>query len=104
MTRKILQQLAGLFGGKLSRCRIYDANVCSFQPLSDKPWVLTPVSGKPFSGKLQFASKGRSVILLDNGEITCGRVKGTFSSRPFSINTKLKSGFSSEHAGRIAAG
>lgn len=100
----VLQELAKRFKGKLSQCEVYDANVCTTRSAPDKPWELVPVSGEPFSRRLRFTYEGRKVTVLENSAYANGMVKGTFASRPFSINAKQKAGFRSEYASTFTVG
>lgn len=100
----VLQELAKRFKGKVSQCEVYDANVCTTRSAPDKPWELVPVSGEPFSRRLQLTYEGRKVTVLENSVYANGIVKGTFASRPFSINAKQKTGFRSEYAGTLTLG
>jgi hypothetical protein len=98
MPTSVLQELAKQFNGKLSKCEIYDANVCVFRSAPERPWELVPVSGEPFSQRLRCIYKGRTITVLENNAYASGEVKGAFASRPFSINAKQKGGFRSEYS------
>ncbi len=104
MSRSLLQELSKRLNGKLSKCEIYDANVCVTRSMPDRPWELIPVSGEPFSQQLQSTYRGRKVRVLENSDYANGNVKGVFASRPFSINAKQKAGFQSEYATNLTVG
>jgi hypothetical protein len=104
MSTSILQELVRRFNGKLSRCEIFDANICTSRSMPDRPWELIPLSGEPFSQRLRCAYKERNVTVLENSAYANGAVKGTFASRPFSINAKQKVGFRSEYASTLTVG
>jgi hypothetical protein len=42
----MLKELAKRFKGKLSRCEVYDANVCATRTVADRPWELIAVTGQ----------------------------------------------------------
>ena len=88
----VLEELARRFKaeGKLSQCKVYDANVCTTSVVPDRPWKLHPVSGEPFFQSLRFAYRGRKVAVLANNTYANGETSGTFASRPFSINAKQR--------------
>jgi hypothetical protein len=44
-----LKELAKAFDRKVSKCRIFDANVCAWNKKSERPWELMPVVGSPFT-------------------------------------------------------
>ena len=99
---RVLQELAKRFNGKLSRCEVYDANVCTYRSVPDKPWELVTVSGEPFHQRLRCTYRGRKIKVLENRTYTNGIVTGTFASSPFSVNTKQRVGFQSEYASTLA--
>jgi hypothetical protein len=80
----VLQELLKRFKGKLSQCKVYDANVCTTSTVPDRPWELIPVSGEPFYQQLRFTYNGRKVTVLANNIYANGETSGTFASRPFS--------------------
>jgi hypothetical protein len=98
MSTGILQELSERFKGRLSNCRLYDANVCAFRTAPERPWELIPVSGAPFSRKLRSRYRGRELSMFANDTYLNGTIKGEFASRPFSVNAKLRTGFRSEYA------
>lgn len=100
----MLKELAQRFKGKLSRCEVYDANVCITRSLPSKPWELEPVSGEPFTERLQFTHRGRNVTVLASHAYVNGSVAGTFASGLITINARHRLAFSSEFADNLSLG
>jgi len=98
----VITELAKKFKGKVSRCEVYDANVCTIRSVSGRPWELEPVSGEPFDQRLRFTRSGRKVTVLANKAYVHGSASGIFASRPFIINSKQKVGFRSELADTLS--
>jgi hypothetical protein len=98
MSTDILRELCERFKGRLSNCRLYDANVGAFRAAPERPWELIPVSGAPFSRKLRSRYRGRELSMFANDTYLNGTINGEFASRPFSVNAKLRAGFRSEYA------
>ena len=101
---QVLQELAKIFKGRLSRCLVYDANVCSFRSIPDRPWELVPVSGEPFVQELRFTHNHRRIKVLGNSSYVAGSISGTFANRQLSLNAKEKLGVRSLYAGDLSAG
>jgi hypothetical protein len=95
---QVLQESAKIFKGRLSRCLVYDANVCSYRSTPDKPWELIPVSGEPFVRELRFTHRDRRIKMFCNSVYVEISIEGTFTNRPFSINAKQNVGRSSLYA------
>lgn len=98
----VIQDISKQFNGKLARCQCYDANVCDTRALPDKPWVLVPIVGEPFSQELRFVHRKRAVNIFANSAYVQGMVKGTIASRQLSINVKQKIASRSHFAGTLS--
>jgi hypothetical protein len=103
-TMGTMQNLAKRFSAKLSRCQVYDANVCTTRSTPDKPWELIVVSGEPFFRRLRFIYKKRMVSLLANNTYVSGTVAGTFANRPVAVNARQEIGLRSDYAKTICVG
>jgi hypothetical protein len=99
----MLKELAKRFKGKLSRCEVYDANVCATRTVADRPWELIAVTGQPFLHRLRFPCGRRKVTVLASETYVHGSASGTFGSRPFTINAKQRV-FRSEFAQSLLLG
>ncbi|HUA21744.1 MAG TPA: hypothetical protein VMU80_16960 [Bryobacteraceae bacterium] len=100
----ILQDLAKRFKGKLSSCRVYDANVCTTRSVPGRPWELELVSGEPLTEQLKLTHRERKVSVLANNAYIHGSAAGTFAGRPFTVNAKQRVVFRSEFADTLSVG
>lgn len=82
----VLHDLARKHRGKLSRCQVFDANVCTNQTPPDRPWELTPVSGQPFTTCLRFRYGNRKVEAFANQRYLAVSIHAELPFDPLSIN------------------
>lgn len=100
----VLRQLAGRFKTRLSRCEIYDPNVCTSKTVPGRPWELIPVAGEPFSHRLlQYVHRHRRITVFANKMYVHGAVKGIFATGVLTVNAEGKIGFRSQYATTVRA-
>jgi hypothetical protein len=78
------------FGGKLTNCTVYDANVCTTMSVPDKPWELVCMSGSPFTKSVHTKHRDRKLRLYANDAYTLIEVKGAYKLGVVSINLSNK--------------
>jgi len=81
--RDILEAVAQTLRKPVSRCELYDPNVCDYEV--EHGWQPVAISGFPFTREVAFRRSKRKVILFANPEFLCMKVKGDRSGPVFSL-------------------
>ena len=84
----ILHELARAYGKKPSKCRIFDANVCTWGKKTEKPWELLPLAGSPFSQYFSIKRLGVLVKAVTNGTYLGLLFESEISLEPLSLDRK----------------
>ena len=81
--RDILEAVAQTLRKPVSRCELYDPNVCDYE--LEHGWQPVAISGFPFTQEVAFRRSKRKVVLFASPEFICMQVKGDRSGPVFSL-------------------
>src|SRR2546426_5723217 len=87
-TLKVLRDVAKRVGKRVSKCKLYDPNVCKSDFLPTKPWMTNWLPGDLFEHQLRFKSDHRQVTIMANWECVQLDLRGfaPVTAMVFSIN------------------
>lgn len=81
-----LRELAKSYRRRVSDCRAFDANVCSWEVKPKRPWELIPVTGCPFTLKTQLTIRGQKLDAKANNEYLGLFLEADIEIDPLSLN------------------
>jgi len=81
-----LRRLAKRFGGRVSDCVVYDANVCATTSPPGKPWKLVCISGSPLAKSVKGKHRDRKIRMHANETYVVVEVRGPYKLGLLAIN------------------
>jgi hypothetical protein len=81
-----LKEFAKAFDRKVSKCRIFDANVCAWNIEPERPWELVPVAGFPFTLRTAGKFGNQRFEAMANAEYIALFLRSDLPIDAFSVN------------------
>ena len=91
----VLREWARAHRRKVSPCRMFDANVCSWWASPERPWELTPLSGEPLNLCVRFTRHEKKIKLFANSKYMVADIDAELPFEPLSINRPEKNQWAS---------
>lgn len=81
-----LRAFAQAHSGRVTKCRIFDANVCAWEKQQGKPWELVPADGTPLALRTASTFGSRRVEAMANPDYIALFLHADLRMAPLSVN------------------